>query len=960
MQIDAIIETFLRQEIQSEAEVRSKLIIPLLEVLGYPIDFRAEEFPIYGYEGSRKLSAKYADFLQFTDKDFANNRENKTEQLHWVYEHSLLVFEAKKPTETIEGIAQPIFYSAWTRCPAFVISNGKRIEGYLINSNWRDTRVFSCRVEDIPLNWNEIIKFRYTEILRLKQASSDRPSFFVGNVFEKYISAMRVQCAKKVAIYADRSFANDSEYHPKIQRNQISLCENEVYKIEKCLLTAVPGGGKTVFIWKAFQHYLDECLLNDGPIPVLLEGRCYRNIYNSIEDGIYKKLQYFAPSTSKEKIHELICDGRIVLLFDGLDEVEGDIQIIGSQLKELSFNESFQMIVTARRENYHGELQTTFTHVVLNLLAEKQISELLEKYSQGRIKIDFYSLPHELREILAVPLFLKMYVTITMDERNRIPKNKAELFELYLRSQFQRYNYSGYEITKLRQILSKYAFQSFDNNESLLLLTRIIEENVDQGKREEYYGKVWKIGILQWSDTDIKFYHRTMMEYCYAFHLAEYSEEHLLNWLEEHHWNKKYLVIICYLTGIISNQEKQNVVLDYLERKNLSLYSKALKSRRDFSSEIAKFDEDFVKNYFSQLRESYITIISSHFSRLQNYFDGCIGYPNIMLTVIDGAMDYQRNSISVKFYGGPLDCPVVRYKIYQSVGMSLSSGAGWTDANEYVMTTGGIRTFGYNLKYTGYDIDSAREIALDIVKKQVFELLKKKQIFDNFYPVLAFERLEHDLRKLRQQIEYKDIHQSLSLYRNSLEDIIEILKTSGEPISKEFVDFCCFVQSRFSSPKKYMDLEGDLTDDLERRSFVFYELYSDKRLVKKIENILLLQDETVQRIISEYLLFLKPFYQRTKVIGFITKEKYDSIMEYVRVKETKNFSPIIEIVSERVDAMQIRGIDPTVEKKLISLGKSTYDIVSCGGSGLNYAFWGEYVFHQRIYGELEDLMKKVF
>ena len=51
MNVSSLIECFLKQNIQSEAEVRSKLIVPLLELLCYPIELRAEEFPVYGYEG---------------------------------------------------------------------------------------------------------------------------------------------------------------------------------------------------------------------------------------------------------------------------------------------------------------------------------------------------------------------------------------------------------------------------------------------------------------------------------------------------------------------------------------------------------------------------------------------------------------------------------------------------------------------------------------------------------------------------------------------------------------------------------------------------------------------------------------------------------------------------------------------------------------------------------------------
>ena len=63
--IQAIITKYRESKIQSEAEVRSKLIVPLLEELGYASKYRAEEFPVYGYGGREKLPAKDADFLLF-------------------------------------------------------------------------------------------------------------------------------------------------------------------------------------------------------------------------------------------------------------------------------------------------------------------------------------------------------------------------------------------------------------------------------------------------------------------------------------------------------------------------------------------------------------------------------------------------------------------------------------------------------------------------------------------------------------------------------------------------------------------------------------------------------------------------------------------------------------------------------------------------------------------------------
>jgi len=72
----SIIDEFKKSYIQSEAEVRSKLIVPLIMWLGYPQSFRAEEFPVYGFEGRRKLPTKNADFLLFNDAMFGLHKSS--------------------------------------------------------------------------------------------------------------------------------------------------------------------------------------------------------------------------------------------------------------------------------------------------------------------------------------------------------------------------------------------------------------------------------------------------------------------------------------------------------------------------------------------------------------------------------------------------------------------------------------------------------------------------------------------------------------------------------------------------------------------------------------------------------------------------------------------------------------------------------------------------------------------
>ena len=86
--IQKLLLEYRKSTIQSEAEVRSKFIVPLLDVLGYPSELRAEEFPVYGYGGGKKLPAKNADFILFCSPDFGSHRTRTQRNLEWVYDNS--------------------------------------------------------------------------------------------------------------------------------------------------------------------------------------------------------------------------------------------------------------------------------------------------------------------------------------------------------------------------------------------------------------------------------------------------------------------------------------------------------------------------------------------------------------------------------------------------------------------------------------------------------------------------------------------------------------------------------------------------------------------------------------------------------------------------------------------------------------------------------------------------------
>ena len=167
--IKAVIDEYAKSEIQSEAEVRSKLVVPLLCALGYPSELRAEEFPVYGFGGRKKLSAKSADFLLFSNKEFGAHRHDTQKDKDWVQSHSLLIVEAKKPGEMPDSPGQAQFYTMWTKAVAYMVTDGCEIQAYCYSDISSDYEIICCTINDLPYVENlDILSFDNVQAIKEK------------------------------------------------------------------------------------------------------------------------------------------------------------------------------------------------------------------------------------------------------------------------------------------------------------------------------------------------------------------------------------------------------------------------------------------------------------------------------------------------------------------------------------------------------------------------------------------------------------------------------------------------------------------------------------------------------------------------------------------------------------------------------------------------------------------------
>ena len=216
-----IIYEFKKSDINSEAEIRSKLIVPLIEFLGYPSEFRAEEFPVYGHEGCKLIKAKNSDFLLFKNKEFAKHNKKQQEHINWVQDNSLLIFEAKNINEMPDELGQPVYYTMWTKAVAYLITDGVQIKGYYYKDCTSDREVINCTIDELPEKL-EFKYFTYENLLTLKekrlQSENNREKTFVEQL--NYIRNKIKLLIEKFSLntkelYATRNEINKLRYHSK-------------------------------------------------------------------------------------------------------------------------------------------------------------------------------------------------------------------------------------------------------------------------------------------------------------------------------------------------------------------------------------------------------------------------------------------------------------------------------------------------------------------------------------------------------------------------------------------------------------------------------------------------------------------------------------------------------------------------------------------------------------------------
>jgi DNA replication protein DnaC len=1005
--IEDLISSLEAENIVSETEVRTKVAIPLLQLLGFPDDKRAEEFPIYGYDGRKQLNTKFADILLFDSSNFNNYR--KREDRGWVMDHSLLVVELKKPSESMDAQGQAEFYSMWTRAPFYMITNGKEIAVYKLESYYKDTLVFRCEIKELHNRWIEIYEILNWEKIR-KYSERTAIENITNSYLDNYIKVTLTELRYQLNHSLDRMFSKSEDFVDFpirltnfVKKNNFkSESYVELLGIdESMVILSEPGGGKTYLLYMLAKELLNKYLIdNNVRIPVILSAKLWNKTYTSLVEGIYNEVKPYCDFVTISRIEEELKKGKFLVLLDGLDEVQTSYDVLIDNLIKLSKTSGVQIFVTCRKDRYHDELREAFDRCELQPLEDDQINQYAKAVLGEKGDHFTYRIGGALASLVRNPLFLFMTVqVIKFSSTGELPENRSELYKNYLLFlyRWKKSKFRKKEILsegKIEAIFSEYALMTFRKSEDDKLFDEIILKHVSVDSLADAREELFEFGILTMKTFGPDFFHPSFNEYFLATYLSKEPEEELNKFISDKHKDETYFETFMFLAGLLREENRQSILFNYLEENNLYLYCRCLASRFDRTEEIKlNWPKTFVESYFEQIRQSYLRIIEYHFKPLKQYFHPwwSLDYGSnldLFEIAIEGSFDPNIPAVHFNFKILEKDAsePKVNIEVFQGTPkMRLVDH----EDNAFIpiisMTSNDGHYF-HDLGQSDLGIDSAREVAFNAVTGRIIEILKHKLIYWAEGPALACAYVEGKLEELNsiKMIAIPEELTNLSLRSCTIEDLIKVFTKYADArgfrypngLVKEFpfqLLLCYLVELKNEgvNPRDYLLPPPDRKwEEIPEGKRFVWNLWSESELCKRIGLFFDFFQYSYRRIVETCFPTLKEdlyFYRIGPVKYFASIYIDESPMGgYVEL----SWEPVPTMADTKTHVVKLdtepdrnyQAIEDEFKKlrgQLFALGRRN-DQISIGGGSLIFNYLEDKYLSEEVYKELIKDFEKLF
>lgn len=322
---------------------------------------------------------------------------------------------------------------------------------------------------------------------------------------------------------------------------------NEIKKNKRITVLGTAGSGKSTFCKSVFVELIEKPC---GVFPIFIELRHLNTEAEcSLKDYVLKMLSVFEPDFSTVHLEELLRLGKILLIFDGFDEINNNKrEVYEAELIALATKYRQILILVSSRPDYRFNSWEGFYQYDVLPLDKEKARELVERLDYDKqvkgkflevLDADLYD---RHRSFAENPLLLTMML-LTYEQIAEIP-NKIHLFyeqaflTLFnkhdsLKSLYKRQSWSGLPLDEFKKILSAFSVLSYTDKKysfseaSVISYISTASEIFSIELVPELFLKdlLDNVCMLQRDGVNLTFTHRSFQEYFTALFLLNYVSD---------------------------------------------------------------------------------------------------------------------------------------------------------------------------------------------------------------------------------------------------------------------------------------------------------------------------------------------------------------------------------------------------------------------------------------------------
>ena len=371
-----------------------------------------------------------------------------------------------------------------------------------------------------------------------------------------------------------------------------------------------PGIGKSTFLRKIGLEALKKGgELRRECIPVFLELKKFREEQIDIKQKIVEEFETCKFPTAETLVNSALEQGKLLVLFDGLDEVPSQrLNQVVEQIEDfVDRHDKNSFVASCRIAACHSSFRR-FIDVTIAEFDDEQITQFIARWFGSREdealgtadtyrELLFQDKHKATRELAQTPLLLT-FLCLVYDREQTLPSKRSTLYERALNIILQEWSaqkrierdpiYEGFHPELEKLMLAKIAYDSFKQDQLFFSKNAVAEhiaaflaDTLDAPKCLNADKVLTAIEVQQGilverASNAYSFSHLTLQEYLTALHIVDTQKENelVLEHLTDERWREVFLLV----TGLMSNRSIQLLnAIDKQARTYLDPYPKLKK-----------------------------------------------------------------------------------------------------------------------------------------------------------------------------------------------------------------------------------------------------------------------------------------------------------------------------------------------------------------------------------------------